>query len=503
MNLPNLRTLQGVRDFADVEGMSVDERANALRIAYNRAAPESGDESEVSPAIVLGLAIRKYFPSEQYADRIQALLSGESVECDGDLSLSKLEEHISPEDFLALMGKGFKGYVFSTNPDAVRRIPQNQWYSALVEAIYNGEGPHGLSEILHHLMNKLGRDKRNVLVGILKTKYPDMPASSEGVTTSSAQSSVAPDPEVEKAQLLLAIADGANIDDVEGISDPVREAVRATLASSPAATIPAGFGARMEAAEAKRASKIMATVLAELHQFGTHTSATVDRLDSRLLTDRAFQIVKDQLAERDYAVSREDRGGHDGANVLVVTETGERLVKRDQRQAGALIKLVTDAVVADELRPDIPERYSARAIRTAMTSLRSSLDLKGYTLEVTSRGGYDDAAQVIDIERPEVKEAPKPASKIETLVGALDEKSIRQLEDMMLERKLLSFAIQNGQADESKTMALLDKILEKRALFSSPVFGQYAEQLRKNVENPPLGTPFHSTYLKDLPDLFA
>ena len=487
--------------------MSFADRAEALRIAYRQTTALADDQAQTNPVGVLGLAMRRYFPNEAYAERIGTILSDASNTLDGDLSLRSLREYISPEDFLEMMRQAFPDYVFAKNPDAVRsRLRPEQWYSALVEAIHKSDGPDGVSQVLRHLMNRLGQDKRDELLTILKAKYPDMPDSLEGIMFSS-ESGQAPDPEVEKAQLLLAVAGGADIDTVRGISEPVRQAVREALAEAPQAegvAIPADFAERMEQAEQRRADTVMAKLAESLRGLERRSVVTVDNLTGSLLTDRAFAIVAERLAAQDYSVEKADQGGYSGKSALKISETGDRLAERDRQQAETLVRLVTGAIIAGNFRPDVPDRHSQRAVEMAVAALSAAPELSSYTFKSVSKGGYTgNNVFVIEIGRPQPKAAPQPTGELERLVKSLDEKSVRQLEDAMLERELLFFATRNGQGGMERTVALLDRILEHRALFSRPVFAEYAEQLRNNLTKPPLGMGFASACSRNLPDLFA
>ncbi|MFC1749381.1 hypothetical protein ACFL2V_11310 [Pseudomonadota bacterium] len=499
MELPDLTTLQGLKDFIDRENMHPSQVESALT--------EGGSENPtITPESVLERAIKSYFPGEVYARRIRMLLSTNPEDADPDLSLIKLAEHISPEDFLTMMGEAFPGYVFAHNPASVEKHPKDSWFSLLVEAIYNSEGPGGVSQILHHLIKRLGKGKRDVLLGILKTKYTDLPESSEGVETSSARSESSADPEIQKAQVLLAVSEGTEMSEITNIPGSVQAAVQKVLASvdsdTPRVEVPAGFAARLEATEQAKAKQIISMVLSEANRFNRFQEIDVDIRDRRLLTERALAVAQQELQSQGYAIKKVQRGGYSNDDSLEVTEIGERLQARDRKQAEAIIKLVTDSIIKDDFRPETPERTSEKALQIALSSLREAPELKGYDFEVTTRGGYT-AGNVITINRPKAKEQPVPPTKIETMVESLDATSVRLLEEMMIDRKLIGFATKNGQVEQKKTLDLLNRILEQRDLFSNPVFGAYAEQLRENVENPPLGVPFYRAYSRNLPDLLG
>lgn len=510
MKLLDLRTLQGVKTFMEGEKMQPEQIREALRVAAGgQRIANPMDAASVTPASVLGLAVKTYFPGRQYADRISKLLSTDQREIDTDLSLKGLEKYISPKDFLTMMAAEFPGYVFSHDASLMDRYPQHLWYSILTEAIYENDGAEGVSEIFLKLLKKIGSGKRNELIAIFKAKYLDLPESYEGMPTPPTQSSVPENPEVKQAQALLAVFEGHPIESIEDLPEPVRVAVLAILRGSSTGSasvrkqevrVPADLGEQLEKVERSRAQQIVQAVQGAASEFEKRATIAAERIPKGSLTPRAIEISKEQLAGDGYDIRAFQAGGYTGDLSVEATEIGERLAARDKAQAQALVNLVSDALVAGKFRPDIPSRYSAEAVLLGLAALKTAPALAGYQFEADSRGGFT-GGQVIVITAPKQIEPIKPRSEVEIAVDNLSETTVGQLEELMINRRLVGFATGNGQARAQETLALLDSILAKRGLFSRPVFAQYVEQLRKNVQDPPWARNIYSAYSTGLPDL--
>src|SRR5581483_2449326 len=74
-------------------------------------------------------------------------------------------------------------------------------------------------------------------------------------------------------------------------------------------------------------------------------------------------------------------------------------------------------------------------------------------------------------------------TELEIAVHTLSLENVRQLEELILNNALFSFASSNSPISEEKKIAVLEQIVANGHLFTNPKFLSYSKQLLENLRN--------------------
>jgi hypothetical protein len=494
MKLPDLATLEGIRVF--IKDHELDHSALVKVLDSSNTV----DAQSITPETVLGLVVRDYFPDDSSRARIARLMNANRETIDPDLSLSGLQAYISPTEFLALLAEEFPDFVFAARPDIMRRYPEHQWYAYLVESIYIASQDDGVYRIIEILAKKLGYGSRAKIVSLFKAKYPHLKGATEIPSTKSKRPESI---DVGVAQLRLALQKGVRLEDIEHVTaamqaviKSVREGINETI-SIGAESIETS----LQIDEEKRAANIEKELMAALQDFEERPEIQVD-VDNANLTPKAVALATAKMTSLGYKITVIERGGYSGLRAIQMVEIGEKLAARDHAQAQTLVNLVCKAIQANEMRPDVPSRFSTAAVSVAVTALNSSDQQKAYRFISETKGLGNGAALVIRISPVQNTKIVTPKNEIVALVTDLDESNARTLAELIKSGKLLGLACGNGQANERATLTVLDTLLANAGRFISLAgLIPYITQLRNNVAEPNSGMPLRTAYAFQLPDI--
>ncbi|MFH1542253.1 MAG: hypothetical protein ABIE84_04095 [bacterium] len=511
MRLADLRTLQGLSEFITQRSMHPRVVRKALTMAQRGTVPSLKQAGNLDETALLAAAVRTYFPDGVWRQRVAAFVQLDGAGRDRDLSLSRLNALITPERFFDIIIEAFPGYNFTEHPETMAKIEKRLWFSNITEWIRNGEGLLGVNQIIHHLMEELGEGARDTLVEIFKAKYPNLPMSAAGLEVRSTESAVQVSLEIQAAQVALALYEGARLDSLEGVEPAVLTRFSRRVsgerkprgADEPSIALPVDLGVQLEAAERRRAEPVLVAIRGRIDGGVFDSRESFDADQPNGFTARAFEIVAGDLAAEGYTAELVDRGGYGASDKIEVKEGTDLIAQRNERQAQSLVNLVSTAVVGSATRVELPSRTTEVAVDIALAALNIAPALSRFKFSKGDTGGYGGSKDTIEIKRPAVKKAPPPKGDIEKLVAVLDASNIRDLEDLMIERKLLGLATSAGQASaaQQRVVAVLDQILEKAELFSDSKFERYVRQLKMNMEDPTPGVKLFRAYAIDLPEL--